>query len=55
MKRMKRLCALLPMLCIMFVFTASAEGGSIIMHISSNQMEVNGRSIAIDADAAVMP
>ena len=57
MKRMKRFCALLLALCMLFALApvASAANGTIVMNLNSNTMTVNGTSVAIDADAAIKP
>lgn len=57
MKRMKRFCALLLALCMMFALApaASAANGTIVMNLNSNKMTVNGSSVAIDSDASIKP
>lgn len=57
MKRMKRFCALLLALCMMFALApaASAANGTIVMNLNSNTMTVNGTSVAIDSDASIKP
>lgn len=57
MKRMKRFCALLLALCMLFVLApvASAANGTIVMNLNSNTMTVNGTSKQIDSDTSIKP
>lgn len=57
MKRMKRFCALLLALCMLFALApvASAANGTIVMNLNSNTMTVNGTSKQIDSDTSIKP